>query len=135
MDGKVVQLVQGRKKALEGDAPLEMLRKFQAFPEIQVIDLDACDGDAGENSALVELLASRSKMPHRRRRGRTPDDARSWSLDQGAHRSDRRHGGFHPGHREISRRRSDERILIALGSKQRQDRLVKGWQETTDLHR
>ena len=41
MDGKVVQLVQGRDKALEGDSPEEMLRKFAAFPEIQVIDLDA----------------------------------------------------------------------------------------------
>ena len=44
MDGKVVQLVQGRDKALEGDEPLEMLRKFAAFPEIQVIDLDAAMG-------------------------------------------------------------------------------------------
>lgn len=60
MDGKVVQLVQGRDKALEGDAPLEMLRKFAGFPEIQVIDLDAAMG-RGENSALVELLASRAK--------------------------------------------------------------------------
>jgi len=60
MDGKVVQLVQGRDKALEGDAPLEMLRRFAAFPEIQVIDLDAAMGK-GENSSLVELLASRAK--------------------------------------------------------------------------
>ena len=30
------QLIQGRDKALEGEAPLEMLRKFAAFPEIQV---------------------------------------------------------------------------------------------------
>jgi len=44
MDGKVVQLVQGRDKALEGDSPEEMLRKFAAFPEIQVIDLDAAMG-------------------------------------------------------------------------------------------
>ena len=48
MDGKVVQLVQGRDKALEGDAPLEMLRKFAAFPEIQVIDLDAAMGKGDE---------------------------------------------------------------------------------------
>ena len=40
-DGKVVQLVQGREKALEGAPPLEMLDRFKAFPEIQVIDLDA----------------------------------------------------------------------------------------------
>ena len=83
MDGKVVQLVQGRDKALEGDAPLEMLRKFAAFPEIQVIDLDAAMGN-GENSALVELLASRARC----RVGggvRTADRARRL-IDQGAHR-------------------------------------------------
>src|SRR5882672_7057788 len=83
MGGKVVQLVQGRDKALEGDAPLEMLRKFAAFPEIQLIDLDAAMGK-GENSALVETLASRAKC----RVGggvRTPERARRL-IDQGAHR-------------------------------------------------
>ena len=60
MDGKVVQLVQGRDKALEGDGPLEMLRKFAAFPEIQVIDLDAAMGK-GENSSLVELVAGKAR--------------------------------------------------------------------------
>ena len=57
MDGKVVQLVQGREKALEGDAPLEMLRKFAAFPEIQVIDLDAARGklpyEIGQSSLVI----------------------------------------------------------------------------------
>ena len=52
MGGKVVQLVQGREKALEADAPLAMLEKFSAFPEIQVIDLDAAIGN-GDNSAIV----------------------------------------------------------------------------------
>ena len=47
-DGKVVQLIQGRKKALEGAPPLEMLERFKGFPVIQVIDLDAgCCGMAG----------------------------------------------------------------------------------------
>ena len=59
MDGKVVQLVQGRDKALEGGTPDEMLRKFAAFPEIQVIDLDAAIG-RGSNDAIVEHLASRA---------------------------------------------------------------------------
>ncbi len=39
MGGKVVQLVQGRHKALEAGSPLETLERFGAFPEIQVIDL------------------------------------------------------------------------------------------------
>ena len=58
MDGKVVQLVQGREKALEGDSPEEMLRRFAAFPEIQVIDLDAAMG-RGSNDELVRMLAAR----------------------------------------------------------------------------
>ena len=59
MDGKVVQLVQGREKALEGDSPEEMLRKFAAFPEIQVIDLDAALG-RGSNDDLVRMLAAKA---------------------------------------------------------------------------
>jgi len=59
MDGVVVQLVQGRDKALQGDSPEAMLAKFAAFPEIQVIDLDAALG-RGANDALVETLASKA---------------------------------------------------------------------------
>ena len=35
MGGKVVQLVQGRDKALEGGSPLEMLKQFEAFPRFR----------------------------------------------------------------------------------------------------
>src|SRR3954451_5820907 len=59
MDGKVVQLVQGREKALEGDSPEEMLRRFAAFPEIQIIDLYAALG-RGSNDDLVRMRASRA---------------------------------------------------------------------------
>ncbi len=129
MDGKVVQLVQGREKALEGDAPLEMLRKFAAFPEIQVIDLDAAMGK-GENAALVEMLASRARC----RVGggvRTPDRARRL-LEQGAHRVIVGTAAFTPVMREIAAAVGPERILIALDSKNGKI-VVKGWQEATDL--
>ncbi len=129
MDGKVVQLVQGRDKALEGDAPLEMLRRFAAFPEIQVIDLDAAMGK-GENSALVELLASRAKC----RIGggvRTPDRARRL-LDQGAHRIVVGTAAFTPVMEEIAAAVGPERILIALDSKHGKI-VVQGWQEATDF--
>ena len=59
MDGKVVQLVQGRDKALEADSPEAMLERFVAFPEIQVIDLDAAMG-RGSNDELVRMLAGRA---------------------------------------------------------------------------
>ena len=61
MGGKVVQLVQGREKALEADSPEEMLRRFSAFPEIQVIDLDAAMG-RGSNARLVSALCRRAPM-------------------------------------------------------------------------
>jgi phosphoribosylformimino-5-aminoimidazole carboxamide ribotide isomerase len=61
MDGKVVQLVQGREKALEADSPDEMIRRFAAFPEIQVIDLDAAIG-RGSNDDLVRQIARKAMV-------------------------------------------------------------------------
>jgi phosphoribosylformimino-5-aminoimidazole carboxamide ribotide isomerase len=127
MDGKVVQLVQGRDKALEGDAPLEMLRKFAAFPEIQVIDLDAAMGK-GENSALVELLCSRARC----RVGggvRTPGRARRL-IDQGAHRVIVGTAAFTPALEQIAAGVGPERLIIALDSKYGKI-VVKGWREAT----
>ena len=57
MDRKVVQLVQGREKALEADSPPEMLRRFAAFPEIQVIDLNAAMG-TGSNARWIKRLCA-----------------------------------------------------------------------------
>jgi phosphoribosylformimino-5-aminoimidazole carboxamide ribotide isomerase len=129
MDGKVVQLVQGRDKALEGDAPLEMLAKFAAFPEIQVIDLDAAMG-RGENNALVELLAARAKC----RIGggvRTAERARKL-IEQGAHRVIVGTVAFTSAINEITGAVGSEKILIALDSKFGKI-VVKGWQESTEF--
>ncbi len=129
MDGKVVQLVQGREKALEGDAPLEMLGKFAAFPEIQVIDLDAAMG-RGENGSLVELLASRATC----RIGggvRTAERARKL-IEQGAHRVIVGTAAFTPAIEEIAAEVGPEKILIALDSKHGKI-VVKGWQEATEF--
>ena len=77
MDGKVVQLVQGREKVLEGDSPIEMLARFRAFPQIQVIDLDAAM-NKGSNDALVELVARRAIARSAIRL--CPDSATAWRL-------------------------------------------------------
>lgn len=129
MDGKVVQLVQGRDKALEGDAPLAMLAKFSAFPEIQVIDLDAAMG-RGENSGLVEMLASRAKC---RIGGGVRNAERARKLiEQGAHRVIVGTAAFTPEIEEIAAAVGPERILIALDSKYGKI-VVKGWQEATEF--
>ena len=77
MGGKVVQLVQGREKALEGASPVEMLRKFAAFPEIQVIDLDAAIG-SGSNDDLVRLAGIARHGAGGRRSARRWSARRRW---------------------------------------------------------
>jgi phosphoribosylformimino-5-aminoimidazole carboxamide ribotide isomerase len=57
MDGKAVQLVRGRRRALEAE-PMEMLRKFRGFPIIHVIDLDAALG-RGNNDRLVARICGK----------------------------------------------------------------------------
>jgi phosphoribosylformimino-5-aminoimidazole carboxamide ribotide isomerase len=129
MGSKVVQLVQGRDKALEGAAPLEMLRRFSAFPEIQVIDLDAAMG-TGENAALVELLASRAKC---RVGGGVRSVARARALmDAGAHRVIVGTAAFSPALLEIADAIGPERVIVALDSKDGKV-VVKGWRETTGV--
>lgn len=56
MGGKIVQLVQGRRKALEFPNFDEWIARFSAYPLVQLIDLDAAMG-AGSNHALVAEFA------------------------------------------------------------------------------
>ena len=130
MGGKVVQLVQGREKALEAEGPLEMLEKFKAFPQIQVIDLDAAMGQ-GSNDDLVELVASRATA----RVGggvRSADRARRL-IQQGAYRVIVGTAAFNrPLLEQISQSVGPERLIIALDSKAGKV-VVKGWRESTDF--
>ncbi len=52
MGGKIVQLVQGRKKALEFENFDEWVERFSQFPLVQLIDLDAAIG-TGDNRTLI----------------------------------------------------------------------------------
>lgn len=135
MDGKVVQLVQGREKALEGAAPLEMLERFSGFPVIQVIDLDAALGK-GENNAIVELLASRARI----RAGggvRTPERAQAL-IACGAEKvivgtsAFTKTGVNHELLGSIASAVGAEKILVALDSKGGRI-VVKGWTESLDI--
>ena len=60
MDRKVVQLVQGREKRLELPDPFMVPEKFAAYPQIQVIDLDAAiTGNERSNADIVRDLCAR----------------------------------------------------------------------------
>jgi phosphoribosylformimino-5-aminoimidazole carboxamide ribotide isomerase len=56
--GKVVQLVQGEKLAIESDDLDGWIERFAKFPKVQLIDLDAAMG-VGTNDALVRKVAAR----------------------------------------------------------------------------
>ncbi len=55
-DGAVVQLVQGEKLAIKDDDVFRWVRRFEKFPKVQVIDLDAAMG-RGDNLTLVRQIA------------------------------------------------------------------------------
>ena len=54
--GAVVQLVQGERLAVRDDDVFRWVRRFERFPKVQVIDLDAAMG-SGDNLALVRQIA------------------------------------------------------------------------------
>jgi len=60
MGGKIVQLVQGEKKALEFDNFDYWIERFSRYPLVQVIDLDAARG-TGDNRAIVARIVQRLK--------------------------------------------------------------------------
>lgn len=135
MDGKVVQLIQGRDKALEGGTPDEMLRQFAAFPQIQVIDLDAALG-RGSNDDLVRMLCAKAVC---RVGGGVRSVERAQALlDQGAHRiiagtSAFTSGGINaPLLAALRDTVGRERLYIALDSKHGRI-VIKGWQEALNL--
>jgi phosphoribosylformimino-5-aminoimidazole carboxamide ribotide isomerase len=58
MEGKIVQLVGGQKKALEFTDFEYWIRRFSKFPLVQVIDLDAAMRK-GSNRGLVDKIVQR----------------------------------------------------------------------------
>ncbi len=134
MDGKVVQLVQGRDKVLEGKSLDEMLEMFFGFPQIQVIDLDAALG-SGSNGDLVAYLARHAGI----RAGggvRTVERAREL-LQQGAYRVIVGTAAFSSNgpNRAFLQSLADsigpEYLTIALDSMHGKI-VVKGWREATN---
>src|SRR5580765_8786815 len=55
-DGAVVQLIQGERLAIRDDDVFKWVRRFERFPKVQVIDLDAALG-SGDNLAIVRQIA------------------------------------------------------------------------------
>jgi phosphoribosylformimino-5-aminoimidazole carboxamide ribotide isomerase len=83
MGGKVVQLIQGEKKALEFDNFDEWVARFASFPLVQLIDLDAAMGRAA-NSELIRFFVT--QLPCQVGGGIRSIDAARAALQLGAKR-------------------------------------------------
>ena len=133
MDGKVVQLIQGREKALEGQSPDQMLELFAGFPQIQVIDLDAAMGK-GSNPAILEHLAQHASV--RAGGGVRTVQRASQLIRQGAYKvivGTAAFSALGPDTKFLGALCSEitaERLTIALDSKDGCI-VIKGWQEST----
>lgn len=57
MNGRIVQLVQGERLALESDAIDEWIDRFRGWPKVQLIDLDAAK-NRGQNDQLVARICT-----------------------------------------------------------------------------
>jgi phosphoribosylformimino-5-aminoimidazole carboxamide ribotide isomerase len=79
--GRIVQLVQGERLALGSDDVDGWIEKFSRFPAVQLIDLDAAKGGAG-NEELVAYICAR--LPCRLGGGLRTRDRVLRALDLGA---------------------------------------------------
>src|SRR4051794_6068821 len=80
--GRIVQLVQGEKLAIEATDPEVWITRFAGFPRVQLIDLDAAKGH-GDNAAMVTEICGR--LPCRVGGGIRSIERAKAVLDAGAH--------------------------------------------------
>jgi phosphoribosylformimino-5-aminoimidazole carboxamide ribotide isomerase len=80
--GRIVQLVQGEKLAIEASDPEPWIARFSRFPRVQLIDLDAAKGQ-GENAGMSAAICGR--LPCRVGGGIRSLERAGAVLDAGAH--------------------------------------------------
>jgi phosphoribosylformimino-5-aminoimidazole carboxamide ribotide isomerase len=135
MGGKIVQLIQGEKKALEFDDFEYWLQRFAAYPLVQLIDLDAAMGN-GSNRELIAMVCKR--LPCQAGGGIRDVARASELLALGAKRvifgsSLLKDGAINtPLAAEAAKVLSAEHLTFAIDS--RKGRVaIKGWKENTSI--
>jgi phosphoribosylformimino-5-aminoimidazole carboxamide ribotide isomerase len=135
MGGKIVQLVQGERKALEFENFEEWIARFSSFPLVQLVDLDAAIGIA-HNRELVSQFASR--LPCQVGGGIRSIRAAEELLTAGARRVILGSSLIRDGQpdvvfaEEIARAVGPEKLVFAVDSKQGRV-AIRGWRELTSI--
>lgn len=135
MGGKVVQLVQGAKKALEFDNVDEWIERFRPYPIVQLIDLDAAMRQ-GSNRELISYICER--IPCQVGGGiRTPQDAQA-IFRAGAKKVIIGSSLLREGHVDLDAAKSfahsaaAARLIFAVDSRAGKVS-IHGWKQATDL--
>lgn len=137
-DGKAVQLIHGRKRALAIDDVLGLLERFCGYPILHVIDLDAAMR-AGSNARLIKLLCARAKVKVRVGGGIRTAARAARILSWGAEKIIIGSAAFKNGKvnrnflAELRKRVGKKRVIIALDT-ERGHIVVRGWRERLRLH-
>ena len=135
MGGKIVQLIQGSKKALETTDFDGWIERFSRYPMVQLIDLDAAMGK-GNNRALVEQFVAR--LPCQVGGGIRSVEAAGEILRAGAQRTiigsalvreDQINTAFAE---ELARQFGRDRLVFAVDSRGGKV-AISGWKQATEL--
>jgi len=135
MGGKIVQLVQGERKALEFDNFSEWVERFRRFPIVQVIDLDAAMGKGNNRESIRQFCA---ELPCQVGGGLRTVEAASDALAAGAKKviigsslfsSEGVNIGFA---QELANKLGLDRLIFAVDSRGGYV-AVKGWKQSTGL--
>jgi phosphoribosylformimino-5-aminoimidazole carboxamide ribotide isomerase len=133
--GKIVQLVQGERLAIETGEVDTWVQRFAEYPKVQVIDLDAAKG-AGSNDALVEYICK--ALPCRVGGGIRSLDAAKSMLARGARKVILGSALFRDGHvdaefaHRLAQACGPERLVAAVDGKGGRV-VIHGWRTALDL--
>ena len=135
LGGRIVQLVQGERLAVESHAIDEWIARFSGWPKVQLIDLDAAKAQ-GHNNALVSRICA--ALPCRVGGGiRSVDRARE-VLDGGATHAIVGSALFRGGSLDVAfadrlaTELGTERLIAAVDSKQGHV-VIDGWRTQLSL--
>ena len=135
MGGKIVQLVQGERKALEFENFEDWIDRFSSFPLVQLIDLDAALG-TGHNRDLVRDFARR--LPCQVGGGIRSVQSVEETLATGARRVILGTSLIREGQpntifaEEVARAAGPEKLVFAIDAKAHRV-AIRGWREVTSL--
>ena len=136
-DGKAVQLVRGRRRALAVDDVLGLLDRFRDYPILHVIDLDAAMRK-GSNAHWIKLICRQSKRKVRVGGGIRTVARAEKILSWGAEKIIVGSAAFRNGEVDrsflgaLAKTVGRKRVIVALDT-ERGRIVVRGWRERLKL--